>query len=230
MSREQKVLVVVAHPDDEVLGCGGTIARLVREGCSVSIAILGEGITSRCAQREQADPEDIKDLHECSLRAAKVLGVEDVHTFDLPDNRFDSVPLLDVIKTVENLIETVRPDTVYTHHGGDLNIDHVIVGRAVLTATRPVKACSVRAVYAFEVASSSEWLFGTHEKAFMPDTFVDIAETLEAKIEALQLYSREMRDFPHPRSEQAVRALATWRGASVGCVAAEALVTIRRSW
>ena len=105
MKNSQNVLVVAAHPDDEVLGCGGTIARLVREGCSVSIAILGEGITSRFASREEAKPEAILNLRECSRRAAEVLGVNDLHLFDLPDNRFDTVPLLDIVKKVEQVIE-----------------------------------------------------------------------------------------------------------------------------
>ncbi|MBV8906705.1 MAG: PIG-L family deacetylase, partial [Acidobacteriia bacterium] len=148
-----EILVVAAHPDDEVLGCGGTIARLVAAGESVHIAILGEGSTSRSPRREEADKRLVDALETHSRRAAKVLGVEDVYGFGLPDNRFDTVPLLEVVKLVEDLISRLRPVTVYTHHGGDLNADHGVVHRAVLTATRPMAGHPVRELFAFEVAS-----------------------------------------------------------------------------
>ena len=132
------VLVVAAHPDDELLGCGGTAARLAKEGHSVLFAILGEGITSRPPKREEAEPNALKDLTKCSHRVADLLGVRELSMHGLPDNRFDSLNLLDVVKIVEGLIERWHPEVVYTHHGGDLNVDHQIVSRAVLTATRPI--------------------------------------------------------------------------------------------
>ena len=129
------VLVIAAHPDDEVLGCGGTIARLAQDGHDVCIAILGEGITSRYEQREQADQTTVEALHARSWQVAELLGARDLFLYSLPDNRFDTVPLLDVIKIVEELVECLQPQIIYTHHGGDLNIDHV--GCTVLCSRRP---------------------------------------------------------------------------------------------
>ena len=139
-----RTLVVAAHPDDEVLGCGGTIARLADNGCQVFIAIMGEGITSRYEQRHLAPITEIQALHRQSREAAKLLGAKEVIFFDLPDNRLDALPLLEIIKPLEKMIEDLKPDTIYTHHGGDLNIDHSVVFRAVLTATRPQPARASR--------------------------------------------------------------------------------------
>jgi len=221
------VLVVAAHPDDELLGCGGTAARLAKEGHSVFFAILGEGITSRPAKREEADPGAVKDLRECSRRVADLLGVKELSTHGLPDNRFDSVDLLEVIKIVEGLIERLRPDAVYTHHGGDLNVDHQIVSRAVLTATRPVAGLVVKELYMFEVASSTEWAFQQIAPVFKPNLFVDIEATLALKLEGMRLYESEARDFPHPRSGKALTAIAQRWGSVIGRHAAEAFEAVR---
>jgi len=221
------VLVVAAHPDDEVLGCGGTIARLVKEGHDVYISILGEGITSRYRQREQADQALVKALHDQSRQVVELLGAKDLFLYKLPDNRFDTVPLLDVIKIIEELVERLRPQVVYTHHGGDLNIDHSVVHRAVLTATRPMQGQPVREVYAFEVPSSTEWSFQRFESGFRPNAFMDITDTLDIKVQALSLYDTEVRSFPHPRSPEAIRAIARRWGSVVGCRAAEAFELIR---
>ena len=221
------VLVIAAHPDDEVLGCGGTIARLAQEGCQVYIAILGEGVTSRYQQREQADQALVEELHARSQQVAELLGAKAPVLYDLPDNRFDTVPLLDVIKIVEELVERLQPQVIYTHHGGDLNIDHVIVHRAVLTATRPVVGCPVREIYAFEVPSSTEWAFGQFQPVFHPNVFVDISATLETKVQAMALYESEARSFPHPRSPEALRAIARRWGSGVGVEAAEVFKLVR---
>jgi LmbE family N-acetylglucosaminyl deacetylase len=178
-------LVLAAHPDDEVLGCGGTIARLAREGHAVYVAILGEGISSRYRQRDDADPALIRTLHETSRRVAALLGARDLFLFGLPDNRFDTVPLLDVVKIVEDLVARLKPEVVYTQHGGDLNIDHAVLYRATLTATRPTAGGPVRSVLAYEVASSSEWAFQKFSPAFRPSLFVDIHQTLESKVQAM---------------------------------------------
>ena len=222
-----KTLVIVAHPDDEVLGCGGTIARLVKEGCDVYIAILGEGVTSRYEKPEQAEKRLTAELHARSRQVGQYLSAKDVFLFSLPDNRFDTIPLLDIVKMVENLVEKLHPEVVYTHHGGDLNIDHQITHRVVLTATRPLKNCPVKEIYAFEIPSSTEWAFQQFEPAFRPNVFVDITETLELKIKAMQLYESETRPFPHPRSPEVLQAIARRWGSMVGLEAAEAFQLVR---
>lgn len=221
------VLVVAAHPDDEVLGLGGTIARLTQEGHQVHIAILGEGITSRYAKREEAEASKIEELRRRSQAAAKILGAREVFSYSLPDNRFDTVPLLGVIKIIEDLLGRLAPKVIYTHSGADLNIDHVMVHRAVLTAARPLPGQVVREIYAFEVPSSTEWAFQRFEPMFRPNVFVDISATLPLKLKALAQYDTEVRPFPHPRSPEAVTALARRWGSVVGCEASEAFELIR---
>jgi len=222
-----KALVTVAHPDDEVLGCGGTIARLSGEGHDVYVAILGEGITSRYDRREQADQEIIEKLQCRSRQVSKLLGVKELCLFNLPDNRFDTVPLLDIVKIVERLIDRFQPQIVYTHHGSDLNIDHAITHRAVMTATRPVANCPVLEIYAFEAPSSTEWSFSRFKPVFQPNVFVDISDTIETKLRAMALYDSESRSFPHPRSPDALHAFSKCRGSIAGCGAAEAFELIR---
>ena len=222
------VLVVVAHPDDEVLGCGGTIARHSERGDTVHILILAEGVTARDAERDAGGRADeIETLRESARTAAATLGAEPPRFAGLPDNRLDSLDLLDVVKLVEAAITDIQPGIVYTHHGGDLNIDHRIVHQAVLTACRPVPAAPVRAVYAFETVSSTEWAGPSLESAFRPVRFVDITAHLDAKIKALECYAEEMRPFPHARSLESVTALARLRGASAGMAAAEAFDVVR---
>jgi len=223
-----RVLVIAAHPDDEVLGCGGTIARLAREGHSPYIAILGQGITSRPPGGEHSDPALVEVLRKCSREASKMLGAGEVFLYDLPDNRFDTVPLLDIVRIVEELVGRLEPDAVYTHYGGDLNIDHVMLHRAVVTATRPTVGYPVKEIYAFEVPSSTEWAFGQFQPVFCPNVFVDITNTLSTKIQAMGVYSTEIRDLPHPRSPDGLRALAQVRGSAAGVEAAEAFLLVRK--
>ncbi len=227
MAAPRPVLVIAAHPDDEILGCGATAARLVKEGSEVHFAILGEGITSRHADRADADANQLAILHQHSRTAAAKIGVESVFLHHFPDNRLDTVPLLEVVKIVEDLIDRIRPEVVYTHHNGDLNVDHGIVFRAVLTATRPAKGNPVKELYAFEVASSTEWAFQSIGPAFRPNVFVDVANTIDAKVAAMECYESEARKFPHPRSPEALRAIAARWGSVAGCRAAEAFELIR---
>ena len=222
-----RVLFVAAHPDDEVLGCGATAARLVMEGHDAHFAILGEGITSRHRNPSDADPAEVAALRQKAHAAAARLGVKNVVLHKLPDNRMDTVPLLDIVKIVEDLVDRIKPEIIYTHHGGDLNIDHGVVHRAVLTATRPVAGQPVREIYAFEVPSSTEWAFQRLDPAFRPNVFVDVSQTLEAKIAAMECYESEARQFPHPRSPEALRALAMRWGSVAGCAAAEAFELVR---
>lgn len=222
------VLVLASHPDDEVLGCGGTIARLASEGHHVTIAILGQGAASRYAPASSDALADAAKLKSQSCEAARIMGNVDIKHFDLPDNRFDSVDLLDIVKILERLAGVVKPQEVYTQHGGDLNVDHAITFRAAMTCFRPVPGSLVRALYAFEVASSTEWAFGEFSPAFVPDTFVDISDFLDRKLSALAAYRDELRPSPHPRSIEGVSAQARDRGAKVGVFAAEAFATIWR--
>jgi LmbE family N-acetylglucosaminyl deacetylase len=219
------VLVVAAHPDDEVLGCGGAIAKMSDE--AVYIAILGEGITSRYRDRTEADREEIAALHARCRSVAEFLGARDLFLYSLPDNRFDQVPLLDVVKVVERLVSDLSPRIIYTHHSGDLNIDHTVTHRAVLTATRPVVGCPVKEIYAFEVPSSTEWAFQRLERPFTPNVFVDISATIEKKITGMEMYESEARVFPHPRSPEALRVIARRWGTVVGLEYAEAFELIR---
>ncbi|MGH9512484.1 MAG: PIG-L deacetylase family protein [Terriglobales bacterium] len=221
------ILVVAAHPDDEVLGCGATLARLAREGHEVHIAIVAEGITSRYGERDRADGGQLALLHENAHAAAAKIGAKDILLYKLPDNRLDTVALLDIVKLVEGLVERLAPEIVYTHHSGDLNMDHGIVHRAVLTATRPVPGQSVCEVYAFEVPSSTDWAFQGLEPVFRPNVFVDVTSTMETKLAAMACYVTEARQSPHPRSPDALRAAATRWGSVVGCQAAEAFELVR---
>jgi LmbE family N-acetylglucosaminyl deacetylase len=156
-----------------------------------------------------------------------LLGVKDILTHNLPDNRFDTVPLLDVVKLVEDAIRRTKPVVIYTHHGGDLNIDHAIAHRATLTATRPTLDSPVRDVFAYEAPSSTEWAFANVGPPFRPNVFVDITSTLARKIEAMQLYESEAREFPHPRSPEALEANARRWGSVSGVEAAEAFELVR---
>lgn len=220
------VLVVAAHPDDEVLGAGGTIRKLRDRGREVHVVILGEGVTSRYAQRSQADRAELDELQARARAANATLGVDSLTLCGLPDNRFDSMDLLDVVKVVEEQIAKHRPSTVLTHHFGDLNIDHQITHRAVLTATRPIAGHPVRNLLAFEVPSSTEWAFGT-PAPFSPNVFLDIESSLEAKVAALACYDSEVRAFPHPRSPEALRVIARRWASVVGGAAVEPFMLLR---
>ena len=222
-----KVLVLAAHPDDEVLGCGGTIARLAAGGADVSILILAEGLTSRVGF-DPARDQPLLNLHrERALRAGAILGAREVRFSGFPDQKLDTIPLLDVTHAIEAEIARVVPEIVYTHHGGDLNMDHVIVHRATLTATRPTGGCPVRRLHTYEIASSTEWAFQSFAPVFRPTTFVDITPFLERKVEAMEVYASEARPFPHPRSPQALRAAAHRWGSQAGLHAAEAFQCVR---
>lgn len=224
----ETVLVVAAHPDDEVLGCGGTIARHAAQGDTVHITILAEGATARDTKRRRAARGgELQKLGQAAQRAADILGAASLSLGQFPDNRMDSVDLLDVVKSVEALVTRHRPGIVYTHHAGDLNIDHQCVHRAVLTACRPTPQQTVRRLLCFEVPSSTEWAAGDSREIFVPQHFVDISASLAAKRKALQAYAAEMRPWPHPRSLEAVTHLARWRGASIGREAAEAFSVAR---
>jgi LmbE family N-acetylglucosaminyl deacetylase len=219
------VLVVAAHPDDEILGAGASVALHARAGDRVTMAILGEGITSRHDAREDADQSALEALRADARRAGELVGCDDVRLFGLPDNRFDSVDLLDVVKIVEELVEDVRPEWVYTHHHGDLNVDHGVCTRAVLTACRPLPGQLVRRILAFDVPSSTGW--GFPDQPFVPTVFHDVAATIDLKAAAMAAYTSEVRPYPHPRAPEALVDRARAWGAQVGLEAAEPFVLLR---
>ena len=217
--------LIAAHPDDEVLSCGGTIARAAGS-TPVDILIVAEGATAR-GLRGGEGQRATRTLEQQARKAGQKLGARSVEFLRLPDNRLDGIELLRVIKPIEAWIARLRPETVYTHHPGDLNIDHALVFRAVLTATRPTSGCSVKRLYACEVPSATEWAFQRIEPVFRPNTFVDIGATLERKVEALRCYEGELRTFPHPRSAEGLRSSARRWGSVAGVEAAEAFELIR---
>lgn len=228
--RNKNILIVVAHPDDELLGLGATMNKLIYEyGINTHVVILGEGITSRSKSRDLKKSEEDLLTHKGNiLNAIKTIGYHSVKTYDFPDNRFDSVDLLDIIKVVEKEKNEFTPEIVFTHHGGDLNIDHRLTFEAVMTACRPVLNESVKTIITFETPSGTEWRANTDPKHFLPNFFVSVSlENLESKINAMECYEFERRSFPHPRSPQALRIQAQRWGVSVGLDYAEAFNIVR---
>ena len=225
------ILVVAAHPDDEVLGCGGTIARLTSEGAKVEVLIVANGLTSRIHFNHDGETDGLlKKHHERAAAAGSLLGVGKVHFLKFSDQKLDTIPFLDITQAIEKVIEELMPDTIFTQHGGDLNMDHAITYRAVLTATRPMKESPVKRVYSYEVASSTEWAFNKFSPQFNPGFFVDISETIQKKIDAMAIYETECRLSPHPRSPEMLAAIGRRWGSVVGVQAAEAFEVVREIW
>jgi len=219
----KQILVVAAHPDDEVLGCGGTMARHASNGDKVHVLFMSAGVGSR----ENVKNDEINERRICAKQASKILGSQSPQFLNFPDNRMDSIALLDVVKSIELVIQEIGPDVVYTHHIGDLNIDHQITHKAVLTACRPQPESSVKEIYSFEVLSSTEWQTpGYHP--FIPNVFVNIKEHMVSKSEALQIYGEEMQKSPHSRTIKNSIRLNTIRGNSVGMDFSEAFSLVRK--
>ena len=220
------VLCIGAHPDDEVLGVGGTLARHATNGKDVHVCLLSDGVTSRYDDEDSAQ-EEIQQRRDRAQRACEMLGAT-VSLHGFPDNSFDTVPLLDIVQTVEAEIEEHEPTVVYTHHYGDLNIDHELACRATVTATRPLADSGVERVLAFETLSATEWSVPEPSNAFQPTTFVDISDHLDTKLEALSVYERELREPPHPRTPETVRQNAEVWGTKAGLEAAEPFELLRK--
>ncbi len=222
----KKILVIAAHPDDELLGVGGTIRKLVNEGCEAHAVILAEGITSRSETRDEADKNELFELQKDAKAASIEVGYSSIDFCGLPDNRMDEKDLLDIIKIISKYVEKYKPDTIFTHHHGDLNIDHRLTCEAVLTACRPVGEYSVKRIYAFETPSSSEWNYN-YTEPFKPNVYFDVTDTLEAKVDGMACYRSESTVYPHPRSPEALRSLGKYRGSNVGVDMAEAFMLLR---
>ena len=224
------ILVVAAHPDDEILGVGGTIAKHIEKGDKVWALILGEGQVSRFAKPEHGIEIDeiLQELRKDTITSAGIIGFEEVFFEQISDNRFDSVDLLDIVKIVESYVRKIEPAVIYTHHGGDMNIDHQLTYKAVLTATRPMAGCPVKTIYAFETVSSTEWNFAYGDEAFTPNVFVHLTkEQLQRKLDAMAAYRSELCEFPHPRSLKMLEAVATRWGGVCGAPYAEAFELVR---
>lgn len=215
------ILVFAAHPDDELLGLGGTIRRMVNNGVEAHAVILAEGLTSREEKRSDADFSELKELQEDARKAAGIVGYKSIDFCGFPDNRMDGTELLDIIKVVSKYLEKYKPDTIFTHHHGDLNIDHRRTCEAVLTACRPVGDYYVKRIYAFETPSSTEWNF-TYNESFKPNVYFDVTDTLQAKIDGMNCYRSERTEYPHPRSSEALLSLGKYRGSNIGVSLAEA--------
>lgn len=223
------IAVIAAHPDDEVLGCGGTVTKHVENGDKVHVLIVSEGLTSRDRARDtQKRSDELSELAQTAINANKILGVESVDFCNMPDNRMDSIDLLDIVKEIEKFKIKYQPETIYTHHASDVNIDHQKVHDAVITATRPQPNEVTKTILCFETVSSTEWQPPMSKAPFMPVWFNTLTKLqMEKKMRALEVYKSEMRDFPHARSIKAVDALAVWRGATVGFDYAESFVLAR---
>jgi len=215
------VLNVAAHPDDELLGQGGTVARHVQAGDRVTTLIVCEGSSVRYSQ------ESAKEIESDSRKANEILGVQDLRFLELPEQALEDLQLIDISQRIETMLTKIRPEIIYTHAATDLNRDHRILLEAVLVATRPYSAPSIREILLFETPSSSEWGGPPLLPAFQPHLFADIRGTLDLKVRALECYRREVRAWPHPRSPEAVRSRARYWGSLVGLEGAEPFQVVR---
>ena len=225
---KESVLVIAAHPDDEVIGCGGTIAKHHDNGDEINTIIMAEGSTSRSPKRNREQfIEELSLLSKAAKESANILGIKEIEILDLPDNRLDSMDLLDIIKIIENKIKKFNPTIIYTHHSGDVNIDHRLINDAVITAARPLPDSNIKRILSFEVASSTEWRPPDAQNIFIPNYFVSIENQFKRKIKALEAYECEMRDWPHPRSYEALEYQAKYRGSQIGYQYAESFSLLR---
>lgn len=226
--RPQTVLAVVAHPDDEIIGLGGTLHKHVKQGDSVAVLILGDGKSSRGGLQYAPLSQEMQSLSLAETqKALKTMGISVLFKESLPDNRFDSMPLLDVVKKVSQYMGKVQPDIVYTHHFGDLNVDHRITSEAAITSARPIENSCVKEIRMFETLSSTEMAGFELKNLFLPNLFINIQEELPIKINAMSCYVSELREFPHPRSLKAIEYNAYMWGAKNNMHAAEAFHIFR---
>lgn len=220
LKKAKRILVVAAHPDDELLGLAGTLCLHRDKGDQIYILILSNGENSRGS--EIAD--SLKRLKQ-ARKVARMIGAK-LFMEDFPDNAFDSVSLLSIAQTIEKVMKKVNPHMVYTHHSGDLNIDHTLTSHAVMVAFRPVYDGCLESILTFETLSSTEWQAKDHRQ-FAPNHYIDISSRLEEKKKLLSIYADELREYPHSRSLEGVEILSKYRGMESGLKAAEAFQIIR---
>ena len=232
-----KVLVIAAHPDDEVLGMGGLLKKFSKKENDIKIVFLATGISSRISNDylnstnykinnnlKNDIEKQIEKLQKDARKALSVLGIKKIQFEDFPDNEMDIVSNLKITKKIEAIIDDYRPDTVYTHSQCDINVDHRLIYESTITATRPKKNSVVKQVISFETPSSTEWYF---PQKFSPNIFVDISKELKFKLKAMQCYKNELMEFPHPRSIEALEIIAKRWGTVCGFNAAEAFCLVR---
>jgi LmbE family N-acetylglucosaminyl deacetylase len=217
----KRILVIGAHPDDELLGPGGTMARHVAAGDAVTAALIADMGSARY------ETETIRTVRECARQAAARLGIADICFAGLADQKLDTLPILEIVQWVEALMTRVQPHIIYTHHRGDINRDHTVVHEATLTAARPYSAPYLERILCYHTPSATEWAGPNVETAFLPNVFVDISSFLEIKLQAMAAYETELRPFPHPRSLEALRAQAAYWGSVIGATAAEPFILVR---
>jgi len=223
-------MIVVAHPDDELLGLGATMNKLINEyGVQTKVVILGEGITSRADTRDVQLWEEQLAVHRKNIHTAQAaIGYGEVSIYDFPDNRFDAVALLDIIKVVEKEKQSFTPDVIFTHHGGDVNVDHQRTFEAVITACRPMAHETVKTIITFETPSGTEWRSPSDPRHFLPNLFIAVTEdNINAKIQGMESYEFEKRAYPHPRSPEALKIQAQRWGVATGTPFAEAFCIVR---
>jgi len=224
----KKVLIIAAHPDDEILGCGGTIAKLIKNNCKVDVLFLSEGVSSRSKLGETREwTDEIIAREAMAIAASKYLGFSIIGFMRNPNLRMDLLSILDITKSVQSILIENKPDIIFTHHYGDLNTDHQICFNAVITACRPSGIDFIESIFSFEVPSSTEWSSSVNLPSFRPNYFVNIDSEIESKLGALNCYNFEMRKFPHPRSKENIKALSQIRGSEIGFEFAEAFMLIR---
>ena len=225
--KKKKILIVAAHPDDEILGCGGLIKKFAKDNL-FKIIIAGEGVTSRETYRNiEINEKKLFNLKKDSIKANQKLGVSDLEFLDLPDNRFDSVDLIDIAKLIEQIVNKFKPDIIFTHDYNDLNIDHCLLHRAVLISARPRANFCVKKIFTYEVMSSTGWNDNVGSDIFTPNYFVEISKQIMSKLNALKVYKSEMQSWPNARSLIGIKSLAAYRGAQVGIKYAEAFKLVR---
>lgn len=223
----KKVLVIAAHPDDEVLGVGGTIAKLSAEGVESHLLIVTDGSSSQ--YRDSDHLHEIIEAKKLETKGcADLLGFKSIHYGELSDMKLDKTPHIVINQVIEKVIDEVQPDTVFTHFWGDVNRDHQEVYNSTLVAIRPVMGQVVRELYCYRVPSSTEWTPNKADTMFMANFFVDIEKYAEQKYKAFACYSTELREYPHPRSVQYLREADKAVGLRVGLLAAEEFVMLRK--
>lgn len=225
----EKVLSIVAHPDDEIIGAGGTLRKHINSGDAVEVLILGDGRSSRETNYTPLDDDIKKSSSLETEKAMAVLGIKKFYREFLPDNRFDSMTLLDIVKIVSKYIKEVNPTIIYTHHTGDLNIDHQMTAETVIIATRPIEYSTLKELRMFETLSSTEMSGSRFTHVFVPNLFVNIGPELADKLKAIQCYQSELKEFPHPRSLKAIEYNAYIWGAKNNQSAVEPFYIFRKN-